>query len=182
MQKINMDIFGIGSNFLSRMWSPQRAFNWQLLLPNIIGNIDGFNVSQYCQAISFGDYSMDQLSEMRYASKKRFYAGLQSIDAVTLTFVKPILGFVYDYFEEWWKLIIDEDGFYYPKNNYKKTCYVALFDRTGIEVSRFTLKGVFPIARPPMDNLDYANDDIVRLVIKLSVDTIEESFIGERNE
>jgi len=181
-QRIGYDLSGIGGNFLRRTWMLQRTYNWQLIMPhNFRGNI-GFLVSQYCQEVRFGDYSMREISKMRYGAKQRFYAGLQDIDSVTLTFLVPIDNSVYDYFYSWSELIVDARGYYYPKNNYKKTIYVILYDRTGIQSTKFILKGVFPKVKPKLA-LSYASEGIELLPMELSVDYIEpESFIGSIRE
>lgn len=172
VQNIGFDLSGIGANLLTRIWMLQRSFNWQLIMPQNINRIVGYLVSQYCQEIRFGDYSIGEVSALRYGPKQRFYAGLETIDTVTLTFLKPTDNSVLTYFYGWSELMIDKDGYYYPKNNYKKNIYVILYDRTGIQTTKFILKGVFP-KRKPSYFLSYASEDIAKLEIELRVDSIE---------
>lgn len=179
MQKIGFDLSGIGGNFLRRTWLLQRTFNWQLIMPHDFrGNI-GFLVSQYCQDVNFGDYRMSELSTLRYGAYQRFYAGLQDISSVTLTFLVPIDNSVYDYFYSWSELILDVHGYYHPKNNYKKNIFVIMYDRTGVQATKFTLKGVFPVNKAAA-GLSYSSENIVTLTMNLSVDSIEPgSFLGD---
>lgn len=182
MQRIGFDLSGIGGNLLRKTWMLQRTFNWQLIMPhNFRGNI-GFLVSQYCQDARFGDYSMRTLSKMQYGPYQRSYPGLQDIDSVVLTFLIPIDNSVYDYFYSWSELIVDARGHYHPKNEYKKNIYIIMYDRTGVQSTKFTLKGTFPKMKPKVA-LAYASESIVISTMELSVDYIEVgSFIGTIRE
>ena len=179
MQTIGFDLAGIGGNLLRRTWLLQRTYNWQLIMPHDFkGNI-GFLVSQYCQDVNFGDYTMSQLSMLRYGAYQRFYAGLQDISSVTLTFLVPVDNSVYDYFYSWSELILDAQGYYHPKNNYKKNIFAIMYDRTGIQATKFTLKGVFPI-NTVAAGLSYNSENILTLTMNLSIDSIEpSSFLGD---
>lgn len=181
-QRIGFDLSGIGGNLLRRTWMLQRTFNWQLIMPhNFRGNV-GFLVSQYCQEVRFGDYSMRDLSKVRYGPYQRSYPGLQDIDSAALTFLIPIDNSVYDYFYSWSELIVDVHGHYHPKNEYKKNIYIILYDRTSIQSTKFTLKGTFPKTKPRL-SLSYASEGIVTLTVELSVDYVEvDSFIGTIRE
>jgi hypothetical protein len=173
MQFIESNITG------PRIWEPQRTYNWHFLMPETIGSIDGVQVSQYCQSVTFGDYSFDSVSEIKAGATKRFYAGIQTINTVDCMFIYPATKEVYNYFEAWHELIIDKDGYYSPKNNYKKMCHLILTDRGGKEAARINFKGVFPTNRPVFDNLAYDSEDVVKLTVKFSVDKIEFSNGGE---
>jgi len=74
--------------------------------------------------------------------------------------------------------MIDQNGYYFPKNNYTKQIYVSLYDRSGVESVRLTLKGVFPVNKPTVD-MSYEATDILRIGVTLSVDKVESySLIG----
>jgi hypothetical protein len=181
-QNIGFDLSGVGGSLLRRTWMLQRTYNWQLIMPhNFSGNI-GFLVSQYCQDVRFGDYSMSELSKMRYGPYQRTYPGLQDIDVVSLTFLVPIDNSVYNYFYAWNELIVDANGFYHPKNEYKRTIFVIMYDRTNVQSTKFVLEGVFPRMKPRVA-MSYASEGIVTLTMELSVDNIRsESFIGSIRE
>ena len=175
---LSFDLSGFGFSTLSKIWMPQRKYLWQLIMPENIDGIIGVLVSQYCQEIRFGDYSMSQLSSVQYAAWQRFYAGLQKIKSASLTFVAPADNSVLEYFYGWYRLIIDDQGYYYPKSNYKKRIYTSLYDRSGVETVRFTLFGVFPTNKPVLD-LSYSPNEILRYTVELNVDEIEMySLIG----
>lgn len=178
MATLGFDLSGVGFSGLSKTWMLQRKYNWQLLLPhNINGNI-GFMVSQYCQDVQFGDYGMSQLSQLKYGAFQRFYAGMQDIDRFTATFLAPVDNSVLSYFHGWYNLMIDGDGYYYPKNHYKKGMYVIMLDRSGNESVRFDIRGAFPVRRLFVD-LSYGDDDVLRYVIEFAVDRIDmTSLIG----
>jgi len=175
---LSFDLSGFGFSTLSKAWMPQRKFQWQLIMPENIDGIVGVLVSQYCQDVRFGDYSISQLSSMQYAAWQRFYAGLQRIRTASFTFVAPADNSLIEYFYGWYRLMIDDLGYYYPKSHYKKRIYVSLYDRTGIETVRFTLLGVFPTNKPVVD-LSYSPNELLRYTVNLSVDEIEMySLIG----
>ena len=172
MQNLGLDLYGFGANYLTKIWMLQRTYNWQLMMPHDINGMLGYLVSQYCQGIKFGDYNLSDVSTLNYGAEQRFYAGLQSIDNVTLSFLKPTDNLVLSYFYGWYELMIDKDGHYYPKNNYKKNIYVILYNKLGLQSTKFELKGVF-VKRKPVYNLTYAEEDILKLEVELSVDNIE---------
>jgi hypothetical protein len=183
LEKLGFDISGVGAFLTTKIWMLQRTFNWQLLMPHDFGGIVGLLVSQYCQDVEFGDYSITDIASLRYGAFERFYAGIQTIDVVTLTFLAPIDNSVTDYFHTWYNKMISEEGFYSPKQEYKRDIYVVLYDRTGIESAKFRLKGTFPISRIPKIRAAYGEEDVLRLSFSLRVDDIEmSSLIGSIQE
>ncbi len=182
MQQIGFDLSGLAGNVLRRVWLLQRSYNWQLIMPHDIRGLIGILVSQYCQEVRFGDYSITEISSIRYGPYRRFYAGLQEINTVTLSFLVPVDNSVTSYFYGWHELIVDKEGYYHPKNNYKRDIYVMLYDRTGIESVKFKLKGTFPRTKPRF-TLSYDSESVSILTIDMSVDSIEPtSFIGSITE
>lgn len=178
VQPLGYDLSGLGFTVLSKTWVLQRQYHWQLFMPHIINGVLGPFVSQFCQDVRIGNYSIRQLSTMQYGAFQRFYAGLQGIQSVALSFFMPVDNSVMDYFHGWYHLMVDEKGYYYPKNSYKKQIYVAMYDRSGVESVRLLLKGVFPTNKPTVE-ASYAGEDLLRLGIVLSVDKVETtSLIG----
>lgn len=177
-QPIGFDLSGISFAASSKNWMLQRQFNWQLFMPHTINGVFGPTVSSFCQDIKFGNYSIQTLEKMQQGAFQRFYAGLQSIEGVSISFITSVDNSVLDYFYGWYNLMVDEEGFYYPKHDYAKQIYVSLYDRSGLESARFTLKGCFPKNKPSIP-LSYSSEDVLRLNINLSVDSVEMySLIG----
>lgn len=172
LQSIGYDLSGLGFTAISKTWALQRKYRWQLFMPHSINGILGHYVSQFCQDAKIGQYSMRQLSIMQYGAFQRFYAGPQSIQPSSLAFLVPIDNTVMDYFQGWYDLIIDKAGYYHPKNEYKKNIYLSLYDRTGVETTRFTLHGAFPTARPSVD-VSYSSEDMLRINVNLQVSRVE---------
>lgn len=173
LQKLPFDLSGVGFQSLtSRTMMLQRRFNWQLVMPSSIGGILGMMVSQYCQDVRFGDYSMSDISSLRYGGFQKFYAGMQNIETVLLQFLTPVDNSVIEYFHSWYDLVVDKDGFYNPKNVYAKPIYVMLYDRSGVESVQFELTGTWPSRKPVID-LTYRDEDMLMLPIYLSVDRIK---------
>jgi hypothetical protein len=172
LQSIGYDLSGLVFPDVSKTWALQRQYLWNLFMPHSINGILGHLVSQYCQEIRIGQYSMRQLSIMQYGAFQRFYAGVQNIQSSRLTFLMPIDNTVIDYFQGWYDLIIDAAGYYYPKNEYKKNVYVALYDKTRVESMRFILHGAFPTTRPSVD-LSYTSEDMLRINVDLQVNQVE---------
>jgi len=178
MATLGFDLSGVGFSGLSKTWMLQRKYNWQLMLPhNIDGNI-GLFISQYCQDIQFGDYSMSPLSQLKRGAFQSFYAGMQTVSKITATFLAPVDNSVLGYFHGWYNKVIDEEGYYHPKQDYSKNIYVAMYDRSYVESVRFELRGAFPIGKPVV-SLSYGEDEMLKYVVELSVDKIEmTSLIG----
>jgi len=178
LPSIGFDLSGIAGHITTRAWMLQRTYNWQLFMPHSLKGVMGIFVSQYCQSIRFGDYSITDISKMRYGPYNRFYASLQEIGSIFATFLVPVDRSVYDYFYNWHELIVDKNGYYSPKNRYAKTIYVSLYDRSGVESTKFILKGVFPRNKPSVDAA-YASEEVLVLPVEFSVDKIEvEGLIG----
>jgi len=172
VQPLGYDLSGMGFAALSKTWVLQRKYHWQLFIPHMINGVFGHIISQFCQDVRIANYSIRQLSRMQYGAFQRFYAGLQGIQSVPLTFVVPVDNSVLDYFHGWYHLMLDEQGYYHPASEYKKRLYVALYDKSGVESIRFTLKGAFPVNKPTVE-MTYDADDILRVGVVLSVDEIE---------
>ena len=178
IQPLGFDLSGISFATISKTWMLQRTFNWQLFMPHLINGVYGPLISSFCQDIKFGDYSIQTLGKMQHGAFQRFYAGLQDIDSVSLSFITSVDNAVLDYFYGWYYLMIDKEGYYHPKNNYTKQIYISMYDRSGLESARFTLKGCFP-KNKPLIPLSYSSEDVLRLNFNLSVDTIEmTSLVG----
>lgn len=174
MQSLGFNLSGIGAASVPRGWMLQRSYNWQLMMPHKIGEISGSSVSQYCQDIRFGDYNISDIVTIRYGAQQRFYAGLQTINVISAAFLVPIDNSLLKYFYGWRELEIDKEGYYHPKNHYKKTIYVILYDRSGIESAKFELIGAFPISHPIID-LSYTGEEAIKYRIDFRVDSIEVS-------
>jgi len=178
VQPLGYNLSGLGFAALSKTWVLQRQYHWQLFMPHIINGVLGPFVSQFCQDVRIGNYSIRQLSTIQYGAFQRFYAGLQGIQSAALTFIMPVDNSVMDYFHGWSHLTVDQNGYYFPKNNYKKQIYVAMYDRSGVESVRLVLKGAFPMNKPTIE-ASYEGDGLLRLGIVLSVDAVETtSLIG----
>ena len=153
-----------------RSWELQRNYMWEAIFPTI-GIFDGVEVSKYCQNVSFGDYSIAELSQKRYGAYRAKYAGLMEIPNITATFLKPSPDLVSEYFYYWKSLISTDQGYFNVKFAYARTVYVYIYDSTGKATGRFKLMGVFPKTVPNY-SLDYAVEDITRLTIDFNVDRI----------
>ena len=176
MQKLGFNISGFGQSLRSKTWHLQRTFNWKLMMPSDFEGVIGYLVSDFCQDVQIGDYNINELSTMRHGAFQRFYAGLQSIETVDLVFIVPSDNSVLDYFYAWYNKMIDDQGYYYPKNNYRRDIYLILYDRSGVESTRFKLTGTFPTVHPRF-HPSYETDDVLRTTITLSVDSIEPSSL-----
>lgn len=127
--------------------------------------------------MSFGPYALSEIVKMQQGAFTRFYAGLQSVKSVNLSFLLPSDNVVLDYFYGWYHLMIDEKGYYYPKNTYAKQVFVSTYDRTGVETAKFVMKGAFPIAKPVL-GMSYQSNDVQSVTITLSVDSVEMWSLG----
>jgi hypothetical protein len=149
------------------------------MMPENINGIIGVLVSQYCQDAKVGNYSMSELSSVRYGGFQRFYAGVQTVTSAVLSFIVPIDNSVYDYFKEWRLLAIDGDGYFYPKSKYAKRVYLCMYDRSGVQSLQLTLNGAFPKNLPSID-LSYSREEVLKYDVEISFDTIEtKSLIGD---
>jgi len=177
-QKLGFDLPGVAGNLITKLWTLQRTYNWQIILPDGVSDVPGILISQYCQDIKFGDYSIAEISVTRYGSERRFYSGLRDIEQIPMSFIMPVDNSVYEYFRDWRRLIVDDDGYFYPKSYYKRDVYVFLFDRSGIQSAKFVLHGCFPKNCPPL-SLSYSENSVLKWNVDLFVDYVEvSSLIG----
>lgn len=121
--------------------------------------------------MKFGDYSITTISTIRYGGFVKGYAGFFDIENAQAEFLNPIPDIVSAYFLGWRKLIMNDQGLYYPKMNYAKTIYVQMYDRDGSVSAKYKLTGVFPKTYPKVD-LDYSTDDIHKFNIEFHVDRV----------
>jgi len=126
--------------------------------------------------VKFGDYSVNELTSVRYGALERFYAGVDQIDSINLQFVMPTDNSVYDFFRYWKELVRDKNGYYSVKREYAKTIYIMTYDRTGVQSGQYTCYGCFPKTCPPQE-FSYSKDDIHRWGLDISVDYIESSSL-----
>ena len=153
----------------------QRNYLWDVLLPDInieTGGLIGFSLSQFVQGIKFGDYSIDSAITQRFGPFQAHYAGLFTVEKVTITFLKTMPDIVSAYFNAWKNLIISTDGLYQVKANYQRTIRIRFLDITGIAVGEYRLIGAFPIVFPSY-NLSYESNDVTKVDIVFEVDRIE---------
>jgi hypothetical protein len=149
----------------------QRNYMWEFIPPDI-DIIPGYEIGKLCQDVRFGDYSMNEVSSMRYGPYRTGYANLLEIPNVTATFLKTSPDIVTEYFYAWREKIVNSEGHYFPKLNYSKTGYLILYSTAGEEVERYKFRGMFP-KNIPEHNLSYAEQDIVRLQVAFHIDLIE---------
>jgi hypothetical protein len=152
-----------------RNWKLQRNYLWELRLPEDIGG--GLEVSKYCQDIAFGDYNMEEVSTIRYGAFKAHFAGFLSVGTITATFLKPIPDIVTTYFYSWRSKIVDEQGFYYPKNSYARTIRVTMMGQDGSETCNFRFEKAFPTKFPAYE-LSYREGTLTMLKVEFSVDRV----------
>lgn len=167
-----LDISGLGFFPTSKVWDLQRAYKWSLLMPSNFSGVIGYLVSQYCQDITFGDYSISELSILKSGAFQRFYAGLQTIDSVTLIFLVPSDNSLRDYFYGWYEKMIDKKGYYYPKLNYKRDIYLMFYDQMEVQSVRFLMRGCFPKTHL-VEHPSYTEEGVLTAQITLSIDKLE---------
>lgn len=154
-----------------KSWRLQRNYLWEFVLPDI-GEVPGVLVSKYCQDVRFGDYSIVEVSQMRYGAFRAGYVGFLEINPVRAVFLKPVPDIVSVYFNAWRRLIVSDAGFFQVKSNYAKTAYVYLYDVDGSLSNSYKLVGVFPKIFFSYDDLSYGASDVVRFSIEFNVDRI----------
>jgi len=161
-------VMGILSNLISGKQSIQRAYNWEVLFPDM--GLIGMNaIGAYCQDVSFGPYNMQEINRIRYGSEKRGYAGNFEVNTFKAKFIKPVPDIVQTYFDIWKSLIVDASGFRYLKNNYALSVYIKLYGTDGIESGSYKLIGVFPKTFPE-HSLSYTAEGVAQYELEFNVD------------
>lgn len=154
----------------------QRNYMWEIVLPTFMRGVipmPGIIISKLCQSIIFEDYIIDGTSDTtRFGAFEAKYPGLLTIGPITLTFLKTTPDVVTTYFTQWRKLMISDSGLYAKKSDYAKTMYLIFLDTTGIITNRYKFINVFPLSMPAY-NLNYTDDKLTSIDIKLNVDKIE---------
>lgn len=153
----------------------QRDYLWEIYLPDILG-IPGLIIGQLCQDITVGEYSMEELVQMRSGAFRTKYAGFFEIPHVTATFLKPIPEMVSTYFHAWRSLIVSDDGLYYPKSNYAREMTISLFDDNSLPVYNLRMVGVFPKVFPSY-KMSYKSESVMEHQIEFNVDRLIASIL-----
>ena len=165
-----MSIVGTTLTEISKTWELQRDYMFELTLPDM-GLILGTEVSKYCQDVTFEDYSISEVSQMRQGAYKGNYAGKLEVGDFSAVFLQPIPDLVSTYFYYWRSLIVDNFGHYYPKNNYAKSAYVNYLDQDDVIVQTYRLVNVFPKSVAKR-TLSYGGSNIAKLEISFSMDRV----------
>lgn len=154
----------------------QRQYNFEVILPDIWGLlVTGWFVGKYVQGIQFGQYNIEEISELISGPTKQFFPEKLGIAAPKMTIVTPVPDIVTFYLQSWKNLIVDKKGYYQPAEKYKKNIYILLFDRSGIPSNIITLKAAFPTTFPAY-SLDYKAEDNVMFDIEFRTDGIEQGL------
>jgi hypothetical protein len=165
MQTKAIEIFGGSPRF-------QRTYLWELMLPDdVYAGVSGYDIGKFCQDVKFGDYNMQEVSSIRYGAFRKGYAGFFDIESLIAVFLVPVPNLVAEYFLAWKKLIVSDQGFFYPKNNYAKTIRYIMYDTNGQESYRLKLQGVFPKTFPAYD-VSYMREEIAKYIIEFNVDKV----------
>jgi hypothetical protein len=142
-----------------------------------MGGIRGELLSKFCQDVRFGDYSIQELQELRWGGKTQFFPGQLSISRVTVTFAIPSPDIVGQFFQAWREKIVSKEGFYGLKNAYTKNLYVWVENTSYYPTSRYVLKGAYPISVASF-TLSYGEENVLRYTIEFSVDRVEPSGLA----
>lgn len=142
-----------------------------------MGGIRGELLSKFCVDINFGDYSLQDLIELRWGGKSEFFPGTMRIDQVSMTFVVPNPDIVGMFFQAWRNKILTPQGFYGVKFDYMRNIYVWLETTNYFPISRFVLKRAYPLTVPSF-KMSYDEENVLRYTITMSVDRVETAGIG----
>ena len=156
-----------------RFGGVQRAYNWDLVLPDIYGFlVSGVLVSKYCQSIQFHQYDVVDVIELKRGIFVRRFPASLKLDYIRTTFVVPTPDIVSTYFIKWRSMMYDRYGRCPPSDMYKRTMHVILYDRSGIPSNLIKLTGVFPMVVPAFD-LDYTREAPLVYHIDFCVDDVD---------
>ncbi len=156
-----------------RFGGVQRAYNWDLVLPDIYGFlVSGILVSKYCQSIQFHQYDIADVVELKRGMRVRKFPAHMKLDYIRTTFVAPTPDIVSSYFVKWRSMMHDVYGRFYPSDMYKRPVHVIMYDRSGIPSNLIKLAGVFPMVVPAFD-LNYAQETPLIYQVDFSVDDVD---------
>lgn len=162
---------GMVANMVNGKDKFQRTYNWELLLPGI-GILSPEIMGRYIQEVSFGEYSIDEVTKLRYGGEQRGHAGTFSIPRMTVKFLKPVPDLVYTYLMLWKDMIVDSNGFFSAKSKYALPGYIIMFDTTGKQSGSYKVVNMFPL-KFPTHSLSYAESSIVSYTVEFNVDRLE---------
>ena len=166
-----------------------RNYNWDIVLPDVTPDSNsqspgvavlGSTISPFVQAVSFGQYTMDDLNPVRHGALQSHSAGVFSISTVSMDFLCDNSSNVFQYFETWRGLIFDENNlFYYPKFHYvnggtsstNPSCLVSFYDTVGNMSNQYLLVNIFPKTFPNF-KLDYEQQSVLKFTVEFSVDNV----------
>lgn len=155
-----------------------RSYNWDVTLPSLStynGTYQGEDVALYIQEISFGNYTINDLTPIRHGPFQTHSAGMFEIGTITMEFLCPTNCIVMSYFDNWKGQIVDQSDpnnpFYYPKSNYVYNSIVNFYDNGGNNLASYTLLNIFPKTFPSY-KLSYESETMIKFPIEFSVDQI----------
>lgn len=155
---------------------PQRDYMWDFVPPllskskNKVSNVE---VGKLCQELYFEPRKLRGTEDIKYGGEKRSYPGMVTVGNLKAKFICPMPDLVGVYFRDWFDLMVDENGFYHPKNNYSGEGQVSLYNRTGALNFCFNVRGLFPISIGSY-NLSMGGKEFLKYEVELNLDGIEE--------
>lgn len=143
---------------------------WYVDMPVINGTILGW---EYVEKINMPMYK-NAINPFYKAGNTNSYAGIRSLESVSLTAYEDSSRQASDYFEVWQNLVMDQQGFFEAPNKYKKSITVFVMDMTRKVIIQKTYKGVWPSGINTYE-LEADGTNRITTQVELSVDSIDYS-------
>jgi hypothetical protein len=153
---------------------PQFSYKFRVNLPDIGGS---FNPSDQ------GSYLVEEIGGLPVTSiqQKQFnegggvvyFANTVEIETISITFLVRPSSELFNYFQAWRDLIINEDGSRNYPSQYKQSMLVELLDGNNQAHTSYRLLGVWPMQTQALGPLNYGTTDRIRWTQTFSVDSAE---------
>lgn len=149
---------------------PQLNIHWSVIMP--------FGLPpMYIDEATIPPFPTFDTTVIQVNNKKRIDPGFMSIDNLDLTFPETVTGTVHA-FINYWRSLIEFNGYYGKPTDYKRTIVVLLHDSKGEVGIVFTYNGCWPISVSGL-NLQSGSADLVRLSVQFSVETVNVEIVGQ---
>lgn len=148
---------------------PMYNIHWSIVLP--------FGLPpMYVEEASIPVFETLDTNPIQYGNRKRIDPGFVSVDNMDITFSENASGSAMS-FINYWRSLIEYQGFYGRPSDYKKTITVLLHDSKGNVAVVFTYKNCWPISTGALSLVSGATE-IIKYPVQFSVESLRVEVVG----
>lgn len=158
---------------------PQLSNRWEVLMPDVLG-LGSQTISFFAETCDLPTSKAVSPDEYQHKGQSYHIAGMLSSENASITFYIDQTNYIERYFTAWQKLIANDDGTRNYKSEYEKDIIVTRLNNVNLPVTRYALKGCFPLGGITF-NFTATKGDRLTYQQQFSVDSITVTYLADFN-